>query len=226
MTCSLSKNNTDMHSPQLKSKEESFSMVYNYNLVDADTQQTMIVKLIPANVDEHYLLLHNWMNQNHVKKYWGKGWSEKRIKSYLKKKTESYYHVFIVLIDEQPVAYTELYALRDEPKGETPQYSENDWGWRFLIGPPDFIGCGLSKAIGHSVMSYLFKMKRAQNIFCKPDIKNKKMIKFTKGINHKNLGSVHQDNKIVALMKSSYNNYKNINLQALTYKHPNQMLHA
>jgi len=204
-------------SQEKNNHESGFAMTYSYCSIDADMQKEMVVKLIPANVNEHYSLLHNWMNKHHVSEYWQQAWSIDRIKQYLDDQIGSYHQVFIVLVDERPIAYTELYLVCEDPLGEKCAHKNNDWGWHLLIGPSDFIGCGLSKGVGHTIMSYLFIVKHAESIFCEPDTRNKRMINFTTALGHRNLGTIQLGNKRANLMKCSHKDYDKIKIPVLTF---------
>lgn len=212
--------NAAMPSSGLKKNTSPDGKTYRYRRGDEPTVATLTVRLLAVNASDSVQVerLHRWMNLSHVSEFWQQAWPVERIDGYLKKQVTSYHEVFWVYLNEMPVAYTELYPVTQDLLGQNCVHDINDWGWHLLIGPPTFIGCGLSPAIGHAILSHLFNHTLANEIFCEPDHRNGRMIKFVSRLAHRDRGLVQLGSKCARLMTCHRNDFDRLTLPTLNYK--------
>lgn len=191
---------------------------YDYCVSGAlERVKSLEVSLRPACVNNDVELVHQWMNYPHVAEFWQQAWSEEKIAAYLKRQINSYHQVMIVSVNQIPVAYTELYPVADDPLSGCCEHNIEDWGWHLLVGPPEFIGCGLSAAVGHAIVSYLFENTSADEIFCEPDHANQRMIRFVAQLAHEDRGLIQLGKKCARLMVCRRENFESLSLPILTY---------
>ena len=178
-----------------------YSRLYPYKDKTNTRRGELNVTLRVLDTEEDLLLVHQWMNEPHVEEFWQQAWSVGRIATYLKDQIASYHEILIVSVNGFDVAYTELYPVAKNALSECCEHHPSDWGWHLLIGPPEFIGCGLSAAIGHAIVSYLFAMTDSTQVFCEPDHRNTRMIKYVKRLAHDDIGIIQLGPKTAQLMR-------------------------
>lgn len=204
--------------PEPTTNRYAFQACYDYVQSDRSAQKLpLVVALRKASIG-HTELVHHWMNLPHVSEYWQQAWSVEKIRDYLKQQIASYHEVFIVFVNDRPVAYTEFYPVAEDNLAMHCSHQPHDWGWHILIGPTDFIGCGLSPAIGHAVLQYLFHHKHASQVFCEPDSRNLRMINFVRRLQHKDRGLIQLGEKLARLMVCERKDFNSLVLPTLSYK--------
>lgn len=203
---------------ELPTAEYEYQARYDYvNCHHPAEKRSLMVALLKVNM-EHTKLIHQWMNQPHVARYWQQAWPIDRIQHYLEQQIASYHEVFLLVVNDKPVAYTELYPVSEDRLAQYCTHHPNDWGWHMLIGPPDFIGCGLSPALGQTILRYLFEQKHAPQVFCEPDSRNLRMINFVSRLQHKSQGLVQLGNKLARIMMCEQGDFMSFAPPSLSYK--------
>lgn len=154
--------------------------------------------------------LWQWMNYPHVAKFWHQAWSKEKIKQYLLKQINSHHAVYFIAIENMPIAYAELYPIKDDVLSTCCEHQYNDWGWHFLIGPQVLIGKGIAHVIGHAILRFLFTQTTAAHIFCEPDVYNQRMINLVKRLAHHSQGVIQLADKKAALMVCNKTDFINL----------------
>ncbi|BFM15926.1 rhizobactin siderophore biosynthesis protein RhbD [Maricurvus nonylphenolicus] len=201
----------------LPSVAQAYSRQYDYVVSGArENVKSLEICLKPASLND-LGLVHQWMNYPHVAEFWQQAWPEEKIAGYLEQQINSYHNVMIVSVNQVPVAYTELYPVIDDPLSKRCDHSAEDWGWHLLVGPPEFVGCGLTAAVGHAIVSYLLEHTIADEIFCEPDYANQRMIRFVSRLAHQDRGLIQLGEKCARLMVCRREDFETLSLPILTY---------
>jgi RimJ/RimL family protein N-acetyltransferase len=113
------------------------------------------IHFIPLTRD-HFVLLHRWLEEPHVKEWWDKNvlWTDKLIEEKYDTYVDSYkivgdtqkpLHAFIVLFDDVPIGYIQYYNAYDFPCDERSTLEGLPQPLAAIdlyIGDPHFIGKG------------------------------------------------------------------------------------
>lgn len=87
------------------------------------------------DIDRDIDIIHEWMNRPHVSEFWNMAWSRERIEQYLnEKKSTEKFDSYIIFVEDEPIAYFELYHPHSDPVGITYDVQEGDLGLHVLIG--------------------------------------------------------------------------------------------
>ena len=201
---------------------ENFSVQYRLNR-DCRPTSPITVSLKHLNQDMDAERLHRWMHFEHVIEFWQQAWPLAQIQRYLEDKIASYHEVFWLTINDRPIAYAELYPVAQDVIAP---YCGNqqDWGWHLLIGPKAYCGSGLSPAIGHCIASFLFKYSHASNLYCEPDHRNTRMIRYLEKLGYSQLAKIRLPEKHAVLMQLAQNDFNQIAKPELYFK-PKQGFH-
>src|SRR5262249_53132905 len=97
-------------------------------------------------------LVHSWMNDPEVARFWKKPWPRVRIASYLHGQDRSLHsNAYLGVLNGVPMSYWELYRADLDPLAQHYTAREHDAGVHVLLGPAEYRGqrlvVGLLRAV-------------------------------------------------------------------------------
>lgn len=96
-------------------------------------KKTIWARKVDINLDLD--IIHTWMNRPHVEEFWHMAWSKERIADYLEKaQAKQGFDCYVIYVEDEPMAYFELYHPHSDPVGATYDVQEGDLGLHVLIG--------------------------------------------------------------------------------------------
>ncbi len=111
--------------------------------------------LQPLDPDRHTDLLHRWMNDAEVARFWGMAWARDRIARYLCQQVASAHSVpYLGALDSEPMRYWELYRAEQDRLAEHYPARRGDAGVHLLLGPAGYRGRGLGVALLRAVSDW------------------------------------------------------------------------
>lgn len=124
-------------------------------------------------------LLHTWMNDPEVARFWDKAWPRDRVASYLCDQDRSAHSKpYLGVLDGVPMSYWELYRADLDPLAEHYFAREHDAGVHLLLGPAEFRGQGLGAALLRTVAGWqLDADPAAGRVVAEPDVENLRSIR-------------------------------------------------
>jgi acetyl CoA:N6-hydroxylysine acetyl transferase len=153
-----------------------------------------------ADPVEHAELLHGWLHQPHVRRWWSAG-DRPATERYIAAQRRSGHLVpWVVAADGRPFGYVETYRAADDPLAAAYPLSPADRGWHVLVGPPDAIGTGLPRLLGRAVLARLFAGPGVDRVVCEPDERNGRMLAFCRTLGHRRIATVDLPDKRAALL--------------------------
>lgn len=93
------------------------------------------------DVDRDLALIHSWMNDPVVARYWNKPWPPDQIASYLHEQELSAHSTpYLGELDGMPMSYWELYRADLDPLAQYYDARPHDAGIHMLVGPDECRG--------------------------------------------------------------------------------------
>jgi len=146
-------------------------------------------------------LLVDWMNQPHVMEWWSHDGPAEVVGAYLREQCAlDYVTPWVASADDVPVAYLETYRVVDDPLAAYFEFEPTDLGWHVLVGPADMLGTGVPRAIARTVVGRLLDTPGTRRVFCEPDTRNARMIRFCERLGCRRVATLERPGKTVALM--------------------------
>ncbi|MCA2245045.1 MULTISPECIES: GNAT family N-acetyltransferase [Mycobacterium] len=147
-------------------------------------------------------LMHCWMNDPEVARFWRKPWSRVRIASYLHQQHSSAHSVpYLGLLDSVPMSYWELYRADLDPLAEYYHAREHDAGVHMLLGPPEYRGRRLAVDLLRTVSSWqLDADTQAARVVAEPDVDNVRVLRVLDHAGFQRITELDLPNKRAALM--------------------------
>jgi RimJ/RimL family protein N-acetyltransferase len=142
--------------------------------------------------DRHTTLLHGWFHQPHVLPWWGPARTMGEMRAYLAGQRDSgYLQPWIVSAldpgpdgEPFPFGYVETYRAAEDPLADVFPLTDRDRGWHVLVGPPEAIGRGLPRQMGHAILDRLFAEPGVERVVCEPDVRNERMHGFCRALGY------------------------------------------
>lgn len=124
-------------------------------------------------------LVHGWMNDPEVARFWRKPWPRERIKSYLLEQHRSrHLDPYLGLLDGDPMSYWELYRADLDPLAEYYTAHEHDAGVHMLLGQAEYRGRGLGAHLLRVISTWqLDAHPRTLRVVAEPDVENIRVIR-------------------------------------------------
>ncbi len=124
-------------------------------------------------------LVHRWMNDPEVARFWRKPWPRFRIASYLRRQHDSTHSVpYLGLLDGVPMSYWELYRADLDPLAQYYAARAHDAGVHMLLGPPECRGRRLAVDLLRVVSTWqLDADPHATRVVAEPDAENVRVIR-------------------------------------------------
>jgi acetyl CoA:N6-hydroxylysine acetyl transferase len=155
---------------------------------------------VPADAERHADLLHGWLHQPHVRRWWTAG-DRPATRSYLRRQAGSAHLVpWVVAEGGRPFGYVETYRAAEDPLADAHPLTPADRGWHVLVGPPEAVGSGLPRLLGRAVLAHLLAEPGVDRVVCEPDERNGRMIAFCAALGHRRLATLDLPDKRAALL--------------------------
>lgn len=147
-------------------------------------------------------LMHAWMNDPEVARFWRKPWPRDRIGSYLREQDRSAHSVPVLgELDGGPMSYWELYRADLDPLARYYPARAHDVGFHMLLGPARYRGHGLAARLMEAVSTWLLDADpSATRIVTEPDVTNERVVRMLERAGFYRLAVVDLPDKRAALM--------------------------
>lgn len=154
------------------------------------------------DLDRDLDLLHSWMNDPAVARFWKKPWPRDEIASYLREQDHSEHSApFLGEVDGVPISYWELYRADLDPLAQHYAVRAHDVGLHMLLGPATIRGRGLAVSLVRAVSTWqLDADPRATRVVIEPDVENVRAIRAAERAGFQLIAEVQLPNKRAALM--------------------------
>jgi len=154
----------------------------------------------PVDIARDLDTLHHWMNQPYVSEFWSMAWPKDKIKHYIEQCQEKPdFDIFIAFMDDEPMAYFELYAPATDIIGKYYPVREGDMGLHVLIGEEKYQKRHIIR-LSTMMMRLVFNaFTHVQHVMGEPDVDNKQVQGVMKFIGFKWIENITLPDKIGAL---------------------------
>jgi len=145
-------------------------------------------------------LVHEWMHEPEVVKYWDMAWPVERIAAYLADHDADPYRAnYLTFVDDTPVGYLEVYDPAHDVLAAHYPVEPGDVGAHVLIGDKDFRG-RYSVSLGLATNRFLFQRPGAVRIVGEPDVRNHNLLSLLVFLGFHKAGELDLPEKRAALM--------------------------
>ena len=158
------------------------------------------IRAEPASPGRHAELLHRWMHEPHVRRWWSARDLAGTRERLARQCATAHLVPWVVAADGRPFGYVEAYRAADDPLARAYPLSAADRGWHVLVGPPDAIGSGLPRLLGRAVVARLLAEPGVDRVVCEPDVRNERMLAFCRALGHAELARLDLPDKRAALL--------------------------
>lgn len=159
--------------------------------------------LRPADPAADLDVVHGWMNDPAVARFWGLDGSADRTARHLAEQADlDYSAAYLGLLDGVPMSYWEIYRADLDPllEGRYPA-ARNDAGVHLLIGPAHLRGRGLGPVLlREAAARALAADPYATRVIAEPDVRNAASIAVFERAGFRRLADVELAGKTAALM--------------------------
>ncbi|MCV7095143.1 acetyltransferase [Mycobacterium kubicae] len=158
--------------------------------------------LRPLDTSHDLDLVHRWMNDPEVARFWRKAWPLDRLATYLREQ-ECSTHVqpYLGEVDGVAMSYWELYRADLDPLAQYYDARRHDAGVHLLLGPTVSRGRGLGTALLRVVSSWqLDADPRASRVVAEPDLSNERSIRAFQQAGFRRIRDLVLPDKLAALM--------------------------
>lgn len=116
-------------------------------------------------------LLHRWMNTEHVIQQWQMNKPLNEIAFFLEKMlADDHQRLYLILLDDTPVGYLEIYECHRDRLARYYASSVNDIGWHLLFGETWFEGHGHLRPVLTMINRFVFdSLPQTERILFEPD---------------------------------------------------------
>jgi len=123
-------------------------------------------------------LVHSWMNDPEVARFWRMAWPRTGIASYLHRQDSSLRSTsYLGLLDGVPMSYLELYRADLDALAQHYVAREHDMGVHLLLGPAEFRGQVLAAGVLRLVSSWQLRRDPfVTRVVAEPDLENTQLI--------------------------------------------------
>ena len=156
--------------------------------------------LHPLDPDRHTDLLHRWMNDPEVARFWGMGWPPERIARYLCRQLDSAHSVpYLGALDCEPMSYWELYRAEQDRLAEQYPARRGDAGVHLLLGPAGYRGRGLGATLLRAVSDWQLRTD-AERVVAEPDVRNTRSVRAFQRAGFRQAGEIDLPDKRAVLL--------------------------
>ncbi|MCS0635397.1 acetyltransferase [Streptomyces sp. LP05-1] len=124
-------------------------------------------------------LIHAWMNDPEVARYWVRAQPLERVAAYLRQQVASAHSTpFVGCLDGTPMSYWEVYRADLDPLAHHYAARPRDAGVHLLLGPAECRGRGLGSVLLRAVSNWLLRSDPyAGRVVAEPDIRNVRSVR-------------------------------------------------
>ena len=147
-------------------------------------------------------LVHSWMNDPEVARFWKMGWPREKIACYLRRQDLSPHSTpYLGELDGNSMSYWELYRADLDPLARHYAAREHDAGLHLLLGPAEYRGRGLAVGLLGAVSAWqLDADPLAARVVAEPDVENARAIRVFERAGFRRTTDLDLPNKRAALM--------------------------
>lgn len=147
-------------------------------------------------------LMHSWMNDREVARFWRKPWPRDRIGSYLRQQERSSHSAaYLGELDGVPISYWELYRADLDSLAHYYPARDHDVGFHMLLGPAQYRGRGLAARLMRAISTWqLDADPNATRVVTEPDVNNERVVRMLERAGFHRLTVVDLPDKRAALM--------------------------
>ncbi|MGH3318502.1 MAG: GNAT family N-acetyltransferase [Nocardioidaceae bacterium] len=122
-----------------------------------------------ADVD----MLHGWMNDPAVARFWELDGPIRRLVAHLEEQfAGTHSRPYLGLVDGEPMSYWELYRAQDDRLAAYYEARPGDSGLHLLLGPARFRGIGLGRHLIETVSRWQLDAPDTSRVVAEPDVRN------------------------------------------------------
>jgi RimJ/RimL family protein N-acetyltransferase len=126
--------------------------------------------LCPVKPDKDLDLIHGWMNDPAVARYWGLDGGVERTADHLaEQRVLPYTEAYVARLAGRPIGYWELYRAAEDRLAVHYPARPGDLGVRLLIGRPDARGLGLGTLLLTALCDSVQRQPEACRVVAEPD---------------------------------------------------------
>ncbi len=116
-------------------------------------------------------LVHRWMNTPHVIHQWQMNKPLNELATFLEKMiVDDHQRLYLILLDETPVGYLEVYECHRDRLARYYESSMDDMGWHLLFGETWFEGHGHLRSVLAMINQFIFDaLPNTSRILFEPD---------------------------------------------------------
>lgn len=154
------------------------------------------------DLDRDLDLLHRWMNDPEVARYWKKAWPRQQVASYLREQQLSAHSTpYVGELDGVPMSYWELYRADLDPLAQYYDAREHDAGLHLLLGSADCRGRRLGADLLRVVSAWqLDADPLATRVIGEPDADNERLIRVAALAGFRHVRDIDLPHKRAALL--------------------------
>ncbi len=147
-------------------------------------------------------VLHRWMNDPEVARYWNKAWPRERIASYLDEQQLSTHSTpYLGELNGVPMSYWELYRADLDPVAQYYDAREHDAGVHLLLGPAECRGRRLAADLLRVTSAWqLDADPLATRVIGEPDASNVRLIRVAELAGFRHVMDIDLPHKRAALL--------------------------
>lgn len=128
--------------------------------------------LCPVKPDRDLLLIHRWMNDPAVARYWQLDGPVERTAAHLaEQRALAYTEPYLARLAGRPIGYWELYRAAEDRLAAYYPAQPDDMGVHLLIGEPDLRGIGLGRVLLTALCDAV-QRRCARRVVAEPDERN------------------------------------------------------
>jgi acetyl CoA:N6-hydroxylysine acetyl transferase len=145
-------------------------------------------------------LVHLWMHEPEVVRYWAMAWPVERIADYLREHAaDPHRDNYLTFVDDVPVGYLEAYDPAYDVLGSHSPVQPGDLGAHVLIGDKDFRG-RFGVSLGLATNRFLFGRAGVERIVGEPDVGNHNFLSLLAFLGFRKAAEIDMPDKRAALM--------------------------
>ncbi|HEX2175706.1 MAG TPA: GNAT family N-acetyltransferase [Nocardioidaceae bacterium] len=160
-----------------------------------------VFALRPLDRDSDLALLHAWMDDPAVARFWELDGPRSRLLGHLDTLFDgTHSRPYLGLLDGTPVSYWELYWAWDDPLADHYAARPGDAGLHLLIGPARFRGVGLAAPLIRAVSDRQLAHRRTERVVAEPDVRNTASVRAFERAGFRRTSDLRLPEKTAALM--------------------------
>lgn len=161
-----------------------------------------VFSLRRLDVDRDVDLVHSWMNDPEVARFWEMPWPRDRIAGYLRRQDASLHSTaYLGALDGVAMSYWELYRADLDPLARHYTARPHDAGVHLLLGPTECRGRGLAAELLRAVADWqLGANPQARRVVAEPDVRNERSVRVFQRAGFRRITDLDLPDKRAALM--------------------------